>query len=137
MIASLVGKDSRHVSRDRLIFYSRLLYQVKMGYVDLQNQRAHQTIEYYPEEHAYDHDLSIQSIGRNYEKMKLRDIFPMDLYLNLPPDISDELIKGLLIGIDDRSKLEEYAAAEKERLEAIKKEEAGQQFNQLHNNGEG
>jgi len=136
MISRLVGKSDRHVARDKLIFYSRLLYQVKMGYVNLENQTAHQSIEYRPEEHVYDHDLSLQSIGRRYTSMKLGDHITFDFYANNPPEISDEVLQGMLIGLDDREKLEEDAKQREAQRQALEKEKAAQNMNQLHDNHE-
>lgn len=132
MISRLVGKSDRHVDRDKLILYSRLLYQVKMGYVDIDKQTAHQSIEYQPEEHLYDHDLSYQSIGRRYTAAKMSDHITLDFYLNNPPEVSDEVLQGMLIGIEDREKLEAAAREAKEAKEALAREEAAQQMNQLH-----
>lgn len=132
MISRLVGKSDRHVDRDKLIFYSRLLYQVKMGYIDIENQTAHQSIVYQPEEHLYDHDLSYQSIGRRYTSMKLSDHITLDFYLNNPPEISDEILQGMMIGIEDREKLEEAAQEAAKAKEALAREQAAQQMNQLH-----
>lgn len=113
--------------------YQRLLYQIRMGYVDPSKQTAHQSIRYYPEEHLYDHDLSVQSIGRNYEIKRLRDLFPIEPYLNLPIEVSDKLIQGMMMGVEERAQMEQDAAAEKDREKQLKTQQTGESFNNLHN----
>lgn len=108
-----------------------------MNYVDLNKNDPFRSIKYYPEEHVFDHDLSITSIGRNYEITRLRDILPIEPFLNLPIDITDELIQGMQIGQKQRIELEEDDQRRKE-IERQKALQSAQNINNLHNtNGEG
>lgn len=109
-----------------MLFHMRLLYQIRMGYVDLDNQNAHQSIQYYPEEHVYDHEFSIQSIGRAYEVATLKDLMPLDFYLNNPVHIVDELIEGMLIGREDKLKMEKDREAEAAAAAAMKNSTSSQ-----------
>lgn len=132
MISRLVGKSDKHVSRDKILFYNRLLYQVKMGYVDMEYQSAHQSILYRPEEHTYEHDLSLQSIGRRFSSGKIGEYISLDFYMNSLPEISDEILKGIMIGLNDRERLEKEALEAEERRKALEREQAAQNINQLH-----
>jgi len=132
MVRNVVGKSTRHVSRDKMIFNMRLMYQVRMGYIDLEKANAFRSIAFSPEEHLYDHDLSIQSIGRQYQIKKIKEHMPLELYLNLPIGHAEMLLQGMMIGDEERVKLEEFAASETARAEALRKEQAAQGFNDIH-----
>lgn len=132
----LVGKKFNTVSKDKMQLYMRLLYQIRMGYVDVNEPTAHQSIKYYPEEHLYDHDLSICSIGRDYEIKKLRDLVPLDFYVNTPIELTEELIRGMMMGVEDRSKMEREAVERRDQEKAMVTQQTGESFNQLHNHNE-
>jgi len=105
-----------------------------MGYVDLEHPRAHQSIAYNVEEHLYDHDLSVRSIGRGYAMRRLKDQMPLELYLHLPIDHSEMLIEGMLMGEEERANMEKLAAERATSEEETRKAKAAQGFNDIHEN---
>lgn len=130
---NLVGKSFKHIPPEKLYSYQRMLYQARMGYVDPFNPTPFDSIKYYPEEHAYEHDLSIQQVGRVYTRNKLEDVMPLKLYLDLPIDVGDELITGMTIGVKERLELE-VALKEKEEDDERKRlaaQSESEHFNQL------
>lgn len=115
-----------------MILNMRLMYQVRMGYIDLEKPTAFQSIAYSPEEHVYDHDLSIRSIGRGFAVKKIKDHMPLELYLKLPHGHSEQLLEGMMMGEEERVELEKAATEEHNRQEELSKQKAAQGFNDIH-----
>lgn len=132
-MGNLVGHSLKDVPPDKLMFYDMMLYRIKMGYTNPFEPKAHDSIEYHPSEHVYDHDLSIVSVGRHYSANKLQDIIPLELYLKLPTEVVAGLIEGLSIGIEDRINYDLRKAQEETDAANLEKSQraAADSFNQI------
>lgn len=94
------------------------MHDFDMGYYTLSDKDPFRSIKWIEAENAYVHQYSLEELGRVYAYNRLQEYIPLDLYLNLPSIVVDDLITGLVNG---RSEREEYDDEQRKK----RKEENG------------
>lgn len=79
-----------------------MLHDLDMGYYELDEKDPFRSIRWVKEENAYNHQFSLEEIGREYAFNRLQEYIPLELYLNLPNVILEDLINGLINGRNER-----------------------------------
>jgi hypothetical protein len=81
-----------------------------MGYYDRSTLKPHSSVAFIEKENEYYHPWSIDAIGHQYGWGKLKDIIPLNDYLNLPAFLVESLVKGITKGDEQRAKADAAAA---------------------------
>lgn len=84
-----------------------MLHDLDMGYYTLEDRTPFSSIEWFEEENNYTHEFALEESARLYAFNKLQDYLPLELYLNLPTIVCDDIITGLVKGRAERHKFEE------------------------------
>lgn len=100
-----------------------MLHDLDMGYYTLETRTPFSSIEWFEEENTFIHQYSLEEIGRVYAFNKLQDYIPLDLYLNLPTVVCDDIVTGLLKGKAERDEYDEKQRSEREGNPKSKQEE--------------
>lgn len=79
-----------------------ILNDINMGYYAPNEIKPHSPVLYHAKESKYIHPLSLVQSTRKYAYSKLQNVLPLELYLNLPYFMIDDLLEGLRIGSEER-----------------------------------
>ena len=79
-----------------------MLYDFNMGYTSPEKITPHSPIAYHIKENEFYHPWSIEAIGYDYGRAKLKDIISLNDYLTLPAHLVDGLIRGIVKGEKQR-----------------------------------
>lgn len=109
-----------------------ILYDINMGYYAPNEIKPHSSVLYHHKESKYVHPLSLVQSTRKYAYSKLQDVLPLDLYLELPYCMIEDLLEGLRIGTEERYKDDEHRKQQmgktQEEREADQMEREAQQM---------
>lgn len=84
--------------------FERRLNRIGMGYTRRSDPSAHAPVSWVGEEHWFSHPWSIMKRCKDYGYHKLDKVMTIETYLNLPVDILDDVIEGIRVGSELRSK---------------------------------
>lgn len=100
------------------------LHDFDMGYYTLNDKDPFRSIKWIEQENTFTHQYSLEEIGRVYAFNKLQEYIPLDLYLNLPNIVVDDLITGLVNGRNERYEFDEAERKKHQKDNASEKEES-------------
>lgn len=78
------------------------LNRVGMGYLSADDRSPHGPVSWVAKEHNYVHPFSLKKRAFDYGFHQLKDLMPLETYLNLPADLLDDLIEGIREGSEMR-----------------------------------
>jgi hypothetical protein len=87
-------------------FDQQFLHDFNMGYLTPATMTPHSSVRFIEEENKFTHPWSIKHIGQQYGYARLKDIIPLQEYLNLPAYFVEDLIEGIVTGSDRRARQE-------------------------------
>lgn len=75
-----------------------------MGYLKKNDTSPHGPVSWVEKENSFIHPFSLKKRAFDYGFHQIKDVMPLDVYLDMPVDILDDIIEGIREGAEERMK---------------------------------